>query len=108
VEIIKIKIHEKYGERWALDNDPALLFLATSVSISPTVGIACLPSRQLVNNTFQGEKLLVSGWGTIKEGEEIYPDNLMAAFVTGVSHEECSDLYKHTEHQVNVFMGGYF
>jgi hypothetical protein len=54
VAIVEIKRHEKYMERSLRDNDIALLFLAERVQISSTVGIACLPPRTSVQETFIG------------------------------------------------------
>ena len=85
-------VHEKYGERSKYDNDISLLSLFGKAPISPTVGIACLPPRALAQNTFEGEKMLTSGWGKIRENGPS-SKTLMAAFVNGVSNKECSDLY---------------
>jgi hypothetical protein len=85
-------VHEKYGERSKYDNDISLLSLSSKAPISSTVGIACLPPRALAQNTFEGEKMLTSGWGKIRENGPS-SKTLMAAFVNGVSNNECSELY---------------
>jgi hypothetical protein len=65
------------------------LKLFEPVNISSTVGIVCLPLDP--TNTFAGEYLTISGWGTLMYSG-MTSTVLKAAQVLALTHEECASL----------------
>ena len=74
------------------DSDIAVLKLQVEAPLSKTVGLACLPSRDLVTRSFERAQFLVSGWGHIKVNGTM-SNILKAAFVFGFSNKECKLQY---------------
>ena len=65
-KIESIIAHPQYDPSKSFYMDFSLLKLSTSVSISATAGVICLPSDG--TSTFAGTSLRVSGWGTTSPG----------------------------------------
>jgi hypothetical protein len=92
INIKKIIIHPNYGMRSLHDSDIAVLKLQVEAPLSKTVGLACLPSRDFVTQSFERAQFLVSGWGDIKVNGTM-SNILKAAFVFGFSNKECKLQY---------------
>jgi hypothetical protein len=77
--------HPNYNLGNALAYDFSILQLATSVTVpSATAGIVCLPT--VLTQTFVGETLKISGWGTTVSGGS-QSNLLKGASVTGKHHK---------------------
>lgn len=66
-------IHPNY-DFFHSDFDFALLKLSKGVTISPKVGVICLPSEKFESH--DGSNLTVTGWGKTDYGGELSPGNL--------------------------------
>jgi hypothetical protein len=84
--------HPNYNAGNALAYDFSILQLATSVTVpSPTAGIVCLPT--VLSQTFVGETLKISGWGTTVYGGS-RSNLLKGASVTGKHHKRVNNTFE--------------
>ena len=68
--------------------DYAILRLNQTASYFLNIGIACLPPN--ATQSFVGAKLVASGWGNTNNSAMSYSNVLKAAYLRGVSNEECN------------------
>ncbi|XP_076469212.1 uncharacterized protein LOC143299720 [Babylonia areolata] len=88
-KVADIIVHDHYDSH-SLDNDIALLKLATPVEIGYHVGVACLPmdDRHLMG----GEEGKVTGWGRIEMKN--LSEELRELPLTVVNASQCKEYYK--------------
>ncbi|XP_021962868.1 trypsin-1 [Folsomia candida] len=82
----KITKHPNYNRR-NIDNDIALLKLATPVPLGNVFVPACLPAGN--NFTFEGENATAAGWGTTSEGGAV-SGVLRKVTVPVMSNSDCN------------------
>ncbi len=94
VDIAAVSIHSGFNPA-SLDNDIALLYLKTSVSVSPVV-----PSSQPITSFNLGvSQFKVMGWGATDSGETQFPDKLQ---VVSLTYSDCP----YTGASENMFCAG--
>ncbi|KAL7842053.1 hypothetical protein SRHO_G00237420 [Serrasalmus rhombeus] len=96
IPVSKIVSHPKYNPV-TVDNDIALLRLATPVKFTNYILPACLPSRSLAERVLHlnGTQTVVTGWGKQNETATHYSSALGFINIPLVDHAEC------TRHMVN-------
>ncbi|XP_036412650.1 vitamin K-dependent protein C-like isoform X2 [Colossoma macropomum] len=96
IPVSKIVSHPKYNPV-TVDNDIALLRLATRVKFTNYILPACLPSRSLAERVLHlnGTQTVVTGWGKQNETASHYSSALGFIHIPLVDHDEC------TRHMVN-------
>ena len=57
------------------NNDFIILKLSSALSFNENVGAACLPEPGFAPDS-TGDTCVVSGWGTLNSGKEIYPSGM--------------------------------
>merc|ERR1712055_12496 len=80
--------HENYDETGELDNDIALLRLSSTISFNQNQSPVCPPTSQ----SYTGEMVTVSGWGTTSEGGSLARD-LLYTNVRIISDSTCGQSY---------------
>jgi secreted trypsin-like serine protease len=93
--------HPGYSNDLRFLNDFALLKLAQSATISPTVGIVCLAGDP--SNRFVGADLTVSGWGDTYHGKGEPSPELRKTTVVGITQELCQWKYQNAEYKYQIF-----
>ena len=73
-----------------MDNDFSILTLAENVTFSGSIRPACLPWD--TSKTYAGEKVTVTGWGTLTSGGN-QPTSLQEVDVTVSTNAVCSQAY---------------
>ncbi|KAL7850958.1 hypothetical protein AOLI_G00213140 [Acnodon oligacanthus] len=96
IPVSKVISHPKYNPV-TVDNDIALLRLATPVKFTNYILPACLPSRRLAERVLHlnGTQTVVTGWGKQNKTASHYSSALGFIHVPLVDHAEC------TRHMVN-------
>ncbi|KAL6468287.1 hypothetical protein MHYP_G00239640 [Metynnis hypsauchen] len=91
IPVSKIVSHPKYNPV-TVDNDIALLRLATPVKFTDYILPACLPSRSLAERVLHlnGTQTVVTGWGKQNETASHYSSTLGFINVPLVDHAECA------------------
>ncbi|XP_066509082.1 vitamin K-dependent protein C-like [Hoplias malabaricus] len=91
IPVSKIIPHPKYNPL-TVDNDIALLRLATPVKFNQYILPACLPSRSLAERVLHlnGTQTVVTGWGKQNETASHYSRALGYITVPLVDHAECA------------------
>ena len=92
IKISKV-INHNYTSSTTMDNDIAILKLATPLTLSLNVQAICLPSATF--NPAVGATCFISGWGALKENAK-GPTNLQYVGVPMVSSESCNATYSQT------------
>lgn len=90
----KIILHEDYHkENYALYNDISLIMLDSPLTFNTYIQPILLPDSDATPK--QGIAGIVSGWGSLKDGEnEPLSDNLMAAKIYVIEKSECQEVFK--------------
>nr|XP_015840677.1 PREDICTED: trypsin delta/gamma [Tribolium castaneum] len=83
-------VHENYDN---LSHDVALIILAENLTFSDTTQAIPLGDEEPV----AGDKVSVSGWGILNDGDIITPNILHSVNVTIVGREECATDYANVE-----------
>ena len=73
-----------------MDNDFSILTLAEPVTFSGSIRPACLPWD--TSKTYAGEKVTVTGWGTLTSGGN-QPTSLQEVDVTVTTNAVCNQAY---------------
>ncbi|XP_017575494.1 vitamin K-dependent protein C-like isoform X1 [Pygocentrus nattereri] len=91
IPVSKIVSHPKYNPV-TVDNDIALLRLATPVKFTNYILPACLPSRSLAERVLHlnGTQTVVTGWGKQNETATHYSSALGFINIPLVDHAECA------------------
>ncbi|XP_062844178.1 vitamin K-dependent protein C isoform X1 [Trichomycterus rosablanca] len=91
ISVSRIVSHPNY-DSVTVDNDIALLRLATPVKLSMYIVPACLPSRELADRVLHlnGTMTVVTGWGMEREGPKPYSSDLKHINIPLVEHSECA------------------
>lgn len=91
IPVSHIISHPKY-DSMTVDNDIALLRLATPVKFTMYIVPACLPSRALADRVLHlnGTMTVVTGWGMEREGPKPYSSDLKHINVPLVEQAECA------------------
>jgi len=87
VRVSQIIEHPKYDSR-IINNDIALLKLASPVKLSAKVGTVCLTKTK----PSTGKKCYITGWGRTSGGGSL-PDILQQAMLPIASHDDCRRKY---------------
>jgi len=87
----KIIMHENYNRK-NIDNDIALLKLATKVEDMTVIVPVCLPANN--KYSFEGENATVAGWGTTSEGGAV-SGVLRKVTVPVISNQDCNTKTKY-------------
>lgn len=82
--------HPNYNPR-NVNNDFAVLTLKEPIVLSDFAKAACLPTKK--EKLKEGDKLIVSGWGTLNSGDDDGPNVLHAVAVPYVSNKKCKKAY---------------
>ncbi|KAK4314191.1 hypothetical protein Pmani_014524 [Petrolisthes manimaculis] len=88
VAVSRITVHENYNNR-NLQNDIAVLELASPLTFSDTVMPVCAPDT---SNDFVGETATATGWGTLASGGS-QPSILQEVDLTVMSNSQCASAY---------------
>lgn len=86
----KLILHEQFSTV-TFANDIALIRLNERVAFSSNIIPVCLP-RRLVNESLEGSKATLIGWGRLTE-EGPMPNHLRFVNVTVISNKKCADEY---------------
>ena len=65
----EVIIHPAYDE-WTLRNDIALLRIEPITEFTDSVQPVCMPTESF--EEYEGETVIVSGWGTLEDGDIYY------------------------------------
>ena len=76
-----------------IENDFALLTLASEVKLNDKIRIACLPNINMSHDFLVGKDLTVSGWGRGSDGVNCVECMLHRAQYPGITNEYCQELY---------------
>ena len=93
IKISKVISHN-YTASTTMDNDIAILKLATPLTLGKNVQAICLPSATF--NPAVGATCFISGWGNLKEKNGKAPTKLQYVGVPMVSSESCNSTYSQT------------
>ncbi|XP_064078488.1 trypsin-1-like [Macrobrachium nipponense] len=102
IRVKSIVIHPKY-ERSNMDNDIAILRLASPAILNDQVNPICLPDA---NKDFSNVKAIVTGWGNTKEGGG-YVSQLQEVQVPTMSNDRCKMAYSPEAITENMICAGY-
>ncbi|XP_066590993.1 trypsin-1-like [Prorops nasuta] len=94
-KVEKIISHEKYNPRDSHVNDIALLKLKTPFEKVQTIKSVPLPSKN--ESTNEGDKVVVSGWGTLSSKSKAVPDILQHVDSYIMNQKKCESLYDEEE-----------
>lgn len=101
VKVAKVTQHSEYDAK-TIQNDIAVLKLASSLEFGSTISAVELPSS--ADDTPQvGTRCSVTGWGSTSHGGSSLPSNLLVAYVPIVDHEKCVKEYA-DRHEVDDSM----
>jgi secreted trypsin-like serine protease len=94
-DVVKIVRHPSYNKGGYLNNDVALLKLASPVTIggSGPTKTATIPIATPTMGNWTGKNALVTGWGNTKFLSPPYPYALRKATVKVISNTECAATY---------------
>ncbi|CAK0827047.1 unnamed protein product [Prorocentrum cordatum] len=87
LEVHQVHVHPLYKSA-TFAHDFALVELADAAPLGDCIGLACLPSEDVVG----GEECFTTGWGTLSHGGPS-PDLLQEAGVTVVSSSDCDAIF---------------
>ncbi|XP_036602147.1 chymotrypsin-like elastase family member 2A [Trichosurus vulpecula] len=87
VSVSKLVVHERWNEQLANGYDIAMVKLASSVSLSDKIQLACLPAAgTILPNNYA---CYVTGWGRLQTNG-VAPDILQQALLPVVDYATCS------------------
>jgi uncharacterized repeat protein (TIGR01451 family) len=94
LEVAEIIVHEQYDD-WIIDNDIALLRLASPATLGATqgltVGLISLVDDDMGN--LAGITATVTGWGTRSDPGKDYPETLHQVQVPIITNSQCESWY---------------
>jgi len=88
VSVSRIIPHENYVSK-TMENDIALLKLATPLTWTDKIRPVCLPDSDLSSTGSRGKTCVISGWGKLQTGGES-ADVLQMAYVPIIPDSECA------------------
>ncbi|XP_041474581.1 trypsin-2-like [Lytechinus variegatus] len=97
--VSKIIVHpefdfEAYWNEYYCDNDIALFKMKEPFTLNEDyqVNTVCLPTSDMDDQFVVGQDAFVTGWGTMKRNEGLYPDELQEMTVPIFNQSECEVL----------------
>jgi len=96
--------HEHYDAQ-TITNDIALIKLSTPLVMDEKVQPAVLPEQMVLVEA--GTECIVSGWGTLHQGDVGLPDQLMKVTIPVVDDESCRESYDVTQIGDAMICAGY-
>lgn len=88
----EITVHEEYD---SIDfvNDVAVIKLPEPVELNDAIGLATLPSKSDIDNTYENSTARISGWGLTDGAGDELSDVLNYVDVRVISNQECIDIF---------------
>ncbi|OQR66915.1 proclotting enzyme precursor-like [Tropilaelaps mercedesae] len=102
IRVLESHIHPEYDVE-TVDNDVALLRLATPVAFDESIGAACLPDKPLP----VGSLGTILGWGKLNDRAVNGSDILQEAQVPVTPQEDCRQVYAEYFVSENMMCAGY-
>ncbi|VEN45707.1 unnamed protein product, partial [Callosobruchus maculatus] len=91
IQVSRVYIHPNFSYA-TMDYDVSILELATDIQFSAAAAPVALIGRNLAYP--QGTVAVISGWGTVREGNLVLPSRLRATTVPLVSRRACFFIYR--------------
>ena len=105
-EYYDIKRHPKYYQGAAFNYDFAIVFLTIPVVLGPRAVPACLPWPSMDGKTLTGKRLVVSGWGKLRQGGS-QAAVLHSVIVPVITNKKCKKAYSSSRITEAMICAGY-